>query len=124
MIPVWIYAAVAAVLLAMGFGSGYKVESWHRDSLEQAAIQKAEKQVEAEATKQAAASQALETTKEQAHVQYVTITKTVDKIVERPVYRNVCLDPDGLRAANAAIRGQAADPGKPDAALPGPKRAP
>lgn len=32
-------------------------------------------------------------------MQYVEI----EKIVERPVYRNVCLDADGLRELNAAI---------------------
>lgn len=45
-----------------------------------------------------------------------TITRYRDKIIDRPVYRNACLDDDGRMLINAAIRG--ADPGKPAAAVP------
>jgi hypothetical protein len=49
---------------------------------------------------------------------YATITKTVDRVVERPVYRSECIDDDGLRNINAALAGAAADPSQPDAAVP------
>lgn len=39
---------------------------------------------------------------EQAEKQRV-IYKTVEKIVDRPIYRNVCLDDDGLSEINKAI---------------------
>ena len=39
---------------------------------------------------------------EQARIR--TIRTTVEKIVERDVYRNVCFDDDGLRALSAAIK--------------------
>jgi hypothetical protein len=51
---------------------------------------------------------------------YKTITKRVDKIIDRPVYRNVCLDDDGLRLVRAAIAGQAPDSGEPVSPLPKP----
>jgi hypothetical protein len=72
---------------------------------------------DADAVKQNAPSIALEKTDAQAKVIYRTITKTVDRIVERPVYRSVCLDDDGLRAANDAIAGEAAATGQPDSAM-------
>lgn len=51
------------------------------------------------------------------------VTRYVDRLVERPGYRNVCLDPDGLRAVNAALTGAPAGPGLAGPALPGPDAA-
>lgn len=58
----------------------------------------------------------------QAKVVFRTITRTVDRIVEKPSYRNVCLDDDGLSVARAAIRGEIPDPGKPDKPVSAPAR--
>jgi hypothetical protein len=44
------------------------------------------------------------------------ITKQVEKVVTRDVYRNICLDDDGLRIINEAISGTS--PTKPDAEMP------
>ena len=48
-----------------------------------------------------------------------TITQEVNRVVEKPIYRNVCLDADGLRLANDALAGRAPDPAKPHATVPG-----
>lgn len=51
------------------------------------------------------------------NVEYRTITKTVERIVDRPVYLNQCIDDDGLRIINGFISGardsinSASDPG-------------
>ena len=49
-------------------------------------------------------------------VRYETITKEVQHVVEKPVYRNVCLDDDGLRvigdALAAASAGAASQPAR------------
>lgn len=71
----------------------------------------------------AAASTKLEESNAKSRTVYRTITRNVDRIVDRPVYRRECFDPDGLRDANAALRGPRADPGKPDPAVPGPDAA-
>jgi len=60
----------------------------------------------------------LEKAKNAQHIKYVTITKNVDRIVERAVYRTDCIDDDGLRNINSAIAGTPADTGIPDAAMP------
>jgi hypothetical protein len=61
----------------------------------------------------------LEKAKNERQIIYKTITKKVDRIVDRPVYLNACIDDDGLRLANAALTGKAAtDPGQPDPAVP------
>jgi hypothetical protein len=54
---------------------------------------------------------------DRARTEYRTITRLVDKIVERPVYRNVCLDDDGMQQLRAAIAGRADQPG-PATAVP------
>lgn len=38
-------------------------------------------------------------------VEYRTITKYVDRIIDRPVYRNQCFDADGVRQLNEFIIG-------------------
>lgn len=67
------------------------------ERLKAAALEHAE-----HARKSSAAYQVQKAAREQKErVRYVQ----VQKIVEKPVYRNVCLDADGLRELNAAIDG-------------------
>ena len=73
----------------------------------------------AEEKKAQAAATKTEAVRVEIRYRTKTITKEVDKIVDRPVYRNVCLDADGLRLARCAIRGQSADTCKPDKPVPG-----
>ena len=77
-----------------------------------------EKAREEEAAKSAAAAKKLEGTRVKQKVVYRTITQYVDKIVDRPVYRNVCLDADGLRCLGAAIKGESATGCQPDERVP------
>jgi hypothetical protein len=66
----------------------------------------------------------LETERAKSHVVYQTITHEVDHVVDRPVYRNDCLDADGLRLVNAAFAGQAPASGIPAGAMPASAAAP
>ena len=61
------------------------------------------KDAEVEAQEQAQkASEDYEQTKQTERVKTETITRTVQKIVERPIYINTCLDNDGVRLINEA----------------------
>lgn len=51
-----------------------------------------------------------------------TIIVEVDKIIERPVFRNVCIDDDGLRLLNSQIR-RDTPAGQLGSAVPGPAAA-
>ena len=73
-----------------------------------------EDQRERDAAKSADAATKLGANDEKAKVIYRTITKTVDKYIDRPIYRNMCFDADGLRDANSALVGKIAPPAKPD----------
>ena len=44
-----------------------------------------------------------EADKAQRQVETQVIYKTVEKIVDRPIYRNVCIDADGLSTLNSLI---------------------
>ncbi|MBV7307302.1 hypothetical protein KVY11_01145 [Acinetobacter sp. CWB-G5] len=45
-----------------------------------------------------------ETEKAKYKVKVETVTKFVDKVVERDVYRNVCSDDDGMQSINSLIK--------------------
>lgn len=46
-----------------------------------------------------------ETLKASRTTQFKTIVRTVEKLVDRPVYKVACIDTDGLEVANKALRG-------------------
>lgn len=51
-------------------------------------------------------SQELEDLKKKRQQNAITIQKETERIIERPVYLNTCIDNDGLYVANAAIQGR------------------
>src|SRR5689334_3419910 len=106
-IPLIIYAAVAFFLVSTGFATGYKVEGWHRDSLEEKAQQLADLKVKQEQDKAAQASADLEKARQDAQVKQQPIIQTVDRIVTRKIYVRACFDADGLHAAALALQGPA-----------------
>lgn len=117
-----LYAVLALAAVGTVAGIGFKIRhdgysqgaadvqaKWDRANREQRELE-ARQAAEAEAAKE----------KEDAKrkVVYRTITKTVDKYIDRPVYRNVCFDADGLRDANAALSGALTPAAEPDRSLP------
>lgn len=112
----WIAGIVA--LFAGGFLTGSRITaaSYQADIIK-------EQQAAAQAVAEAAAkanqhAEELEQARAQREIIYRTITRQVDKVVDRPIYRADCLDDDGLRITNEAITGAAAAAGKPAAAVP------
>lgn len=114
-----IYAVLALAIMA-AIGMGYKTV---KDSgREEVRLEWAEaNRVAREAEEKKASEAATKTEAVRVEIRYrtKTITKEVDKIVDRPVYRSVCLDADGLRLARCAILGKSADSCKPDKPMPG-----
>lgn len=115
-----IYTHVAAGLLglALGAAGAWQVQDWrHTAELAQQREDAAELQrLRARTVDSAAASH--EATRAQLDAEFKVITREVERVVERPVYRNVCLDADGLRILGRAIASPG-DPGQPAPALPG-----
>lgn len=91
-----------AMLLAACFGAGWMVNGWRWEAKEAAKLRELER-AQAKADKRSYdASSGLEKDKGNAETVFQTIRVEVDKIVERPVYRNVCMDSDGLRELERA----------------------
>lgn len=119
MSPTLIAAAVAA---ALAFGTAWQIQDWRHDAAE---LERVTAQQEITQENQRLAnrgSTSFEKDKTKNATRTRTITVEVDKIIDRPVYRNVCLDADGLQLINAAIgrRDPASQPGH---AVPGPAAA-
>lgn len=114
--PYLIVIALVALLAAAGggYGVGYDHAANACEAARAKAVDKALVEYKARASQQNKVAEKLEVDDAKADAVYRTITKTVDRVVERPVYRNVCLDADGLRNVNAALAGAAANPGQPD----------
>lgn len=122
MIPFQSHLVVGALAAAVAFGSGWTVQGWRRDAADLERQEDFAELVRLRARTADKAAEVHEVFKERERVVYQTITETVDRIVERPVYRDtVCLQPDGLRALSDAIHGRSSDPGQPSPAVPGPQ---
>jgi hypothetical protein len=118
-----VYAVLALAVLGM-IGTGfYKVKQWGGNEVRAEWDEaKAEtRKREAEASAKAAAELAEARAKAKVVIQKRTVY--VDKIIDRPVYRNQCFDADGLRCLNAAINGTDATGCKPDGTVPAVKPA-
>lgn len=109
------------IALTMAGVSGYV--KGHHDAVQDCQIAKDKLVQSSQALKDVEAKKAntesvkLEGEDAKAKVVYRTITQVVDRVVERPVYRTACFDPDGLRAANEALAGKTADTGEPDGSV-------
>lgn len=111
------YAAAAIVALALGFTSGWKVHAWKADADKVAQLRADNATALRRAERVDQAAQSLETAKEDIRARTRAITNEALRLAARPVYRDRCLDADGLQLVAAAAAGAAADPGQPAPAL-------
>ena len=113
-----LYGVVALAILGTLGTIGYKVRESGKDAIRlewAAANEQARKQ---EAERSAAAAQALEAERKKRKVVIREVTQYVDKIVDRPIYSNVCIDAAGLSCLESAINGKVAPGCKPDSTVP------
>lgn len=112
----------SAIAAALAFGAAWQIQTWRSDAAELervTATQEIAQETERLANR---AATSFETDRTTNATRTRTITVEVEKIVDRPVYRTVCLDADGLQLIAAAIerRDPASQPGQP---VPGPAAA-
>lgn len=114
-----IYTHVAAVVggLAIGFAGAWNVQNWRHDSKELARQEIARESQRMRARAADSASERHEADKASLLDEFKPIHVEVEHVVEKPVYRNVCLDADGLQLLERAIRGPATS-GEPAPAVP------
>lgn len=125
-----LYGLLALAIIGALGGIGYKVRQAGYDAaklecaqamreLEEAAKAQREREL-AQATKAAVKKERGDA---KARIVYRTIREEVEKVVERPIYRDApsCLDADGLRIATDAIASRTRpDPAKSDRVLRAP----
>lgn len=119
---IWLAVIAAAVVL---YGTGRLHQARH-DQAEQLEIEHARTVANVErlvrrAAVASAAGAAFEADRAVIETRTRTILREVQHVVDRPVYRDCRLDPDGLRLLNAALGGSPApDPaGVPPDPVPG-----
>lgn len=111
---------IAAGIFVAGGAAGIK---WHagQDAIAENARQVNQRAVERlQRQNTDTAAERHEKAKVEIEVRYETITKEVQHVVEKPVYRNVCLDDDGLRVLGAALAGPAGVASQPARAVSAP----
>lgn len=115
---------VAAGIFVAGASAGIK---WHagQDAIAENARQvnqRAAERLQRQNTDTAAERH--EKVKAEIQVRYQTITKEVQYVVEKPVYRNICLDDDGLRLIREQLAGPSAAASQPARSVSSPVATP
>ena len=101
-----LYTHLAAALLgaAVAATSAWQIQGWRFDSKEKQRLE-AEAEIRRMNEKRTTiAAEGLEKDKREIGIRYRTITKTVTKFIDRPVYKNICLDQDGIDAINGVAK--------------------
>jgi hypothetical protein len=111
------YAAVLIAGLVFGFTGGWKTNGWRYDAQAAAEHAAAARDLVKRVDRIDEAAAKHEDFKAKEEVRYVERVKVVRQLVDRPVYRNVCLDDDGVRLLNNAAAGRD-NPGQPAPAVP------
>jgi hypothetical protein len=120
-----IYTHLAAALIAAAVAAtgAWKVQDWRYGAKEADRQARLAKEQIRRADRIDTAASDHERDKAEIRIEYETITKEVERVVEKPIYRDMCLDADGLRVLSDAIHG--ADPaGEPAGTVPRPATAP
>lgn len=108
MIALWHVVAVGLVAAGAGFTGGWQVRAWKAGADRADELQVAARDAFRRAERVDVAATAHETARASLQQQDRVLTREIDRVVEKPVYRAKCLDADGLRILSAAIDG---DPG-------------
>lgn len=98
-------ALITAALAAIFFSAGWWLRGVQTKAATVDQVQVRAKADVRQAERTSEAVQAHAEAKAKTEIRYVTTVKEVEKLVERPVYLERCLDDDGLRALNAQITG-------------------
>jgi hypothetical protein len=115
---IWTYAATAIAAAAIGFGGAWQTQAWRYDAADKQRLEQEAKAQHRALERAQVSSGAFEQKRSTNATRYRTVTVTLEKIIERPVYLNQCMDADGLRILNAQISGDP-NPGKLGLKLPG-----
>lgn len=103
---IFVYIGIAVALIGFGGSVGWKVTSDHYEAKAAKDDRVALADFETAVLGMNVLSKALEDSKGEIKVVYRTIERKIPQIIDRPVYRDECLDDDGLRIVAEAFAGK------------------
>lgn len=112
----YVYVIVALASAAAASVGTWQVQNWRYGAIERDRLEMQAKDQFRKAERIDTAAAGHEKDKVRVETKYRTVTKEIVREVEKPVYRNVCISPDGVRNINDLID---LDPaGQPEGAVP------
>ena len=114
---IYTHVAAAAVSLAIGFAGGWQVQAWRWDAADLKRLEAQRSEANRQIRAIDKASEGYEGDRAAIRTEFIEITKEVERVVQKPVYRNVCLDDDGLRQLERAAAATGY-PGQPAGGVP------
>lgn len=114
------YIIVGLMLGSFLFGAAgaWRVQAWKFKAIEHDRQVQMQRDTQKRMDRADEAAVSHETAKAKTEVEYVTVTKTVTKYINRPVYSAQCIDDAGRVLINSFAAGRIADPGQPAPAVP------
>ena len=112
----YVYVFVALASAAVASVGTWQVQNWRYGSIERDRLEMQAKDQFRRAERVDIAAAGHEKDKVRIETRYRTVTKEIVHEVEKPVYRNVCISPDGVRNINDLIDFEPA--GEPEGAVP------
>lgn len=112
----YVIATLCLASLACGGAGGWTARGWKAAADDQQRRDNEAETARLRAKRVDSAAEALEQKEASTAIRWRTVTKEVAHVVEKPVYRNVCLDDDGLRLIAAEVGARSAS--QPAAAVP------
>ena len=101
-----LYTHLAAALIgaAVAATSAWQVQSLRFDSKEKQRLESEAEIRRMNEKRTSLAAEGLEKDKREIEIRYRTITKTVTKFIDRPIYKSICLDQGGINAINGVAK--------------------
>lgn len=118
----YVLVAMALACLVVGVAGAWRVQEWRYGAKENERLAAAARDLAKRQARADEAAERYEDAKAKEDARYVTVTRTVTKLVDRPVYRNICFDDDGRRLLNSYASGADPDSGQSAPTVPAPAK--
>lgn len=97
---IYTYVATAFIASLLTMAGTWQVQNWRFNAKEKERLEAKQEKDRNDRRAVGIVAGNYEVEKEKQRIKYVAIVETVEKVVERPIYKNICLDQDGIDAIN------------------------
>lgn len=105
---IWTHVGAAVLGATIAGSAAWQVQDWRYGAKEAERLQAVREQAIRNDRTADAGAAGHEVDRARIRKEFITINREAQRVVEKPVYRNVCLDDDGLRILERAINGEPA----------------